>query len=363
MCISPSILPSIQQLCPPPSKAIKTVISLFHRQAFHISFRERPESSPYLHGYYTVCMRVKTMGSAWWDHGTSFLRGHSGRHKDNPPAARRMGTVRNEGFLGHWAQGCEAGHPPVIRERRRGGGGGEEWCNGGEGSRSLGGGFWGPETKVSDWNSNSGPLFLLVYGNPWRTERCCCRMSTVLLVCRVGRRLAETARGGSARLKRIWQTEVTGPGREKEAGVAGRDSSLVTKTAGLRSRVSSFAFLTLLSSACSYLNFFLFTQSVRILKCILKALKKVFYSSGSSYKSVVPNPFGLWLFETKKCLPETHHRLHVTAFFSIFSCFIWITFRGLKNKITQQILENVWINKHNILWQNCCFSSFLLINL
>lgn len=106
--LHPSFHPAIM---PPPSKAIKTVISLFHRQAFHISFRERSESSPYLHGYYTVCMRVKTMGLLWWDHGTSFLRGHSGRHKDNLPAARRTGTVRATGFLGHWAQGCEAGHP------------------------------------------------------------------------------------------------------------------------------------------------------------------------------------------------------------------------------------------------------------
>lgn len=37
---------------------------------------------------------------------------------------------------------------------------------------------------------------------------------------RFGRRLAETEReAGSAPLKRIWQSEVTGPGREEEAGV------------------------------------------------------------------------------------------------------------------------------------------------
>lgn len=207
MCISPSILPSIQQLCPPPSKAIKTVISLFHRQAFHISFRERPESSPYLHGYYTVCMRVKTMGSAWWDHGTSFLRGHSGRHKDNPGSGEEDGDGEGRRISRSLSPGLRGRSSPSNkkekkkRRRRRG-----RRCNGGGGSRGLSGDIWGPETKVGDWNSNSSPLFLPVYGNPRRTERCCCwlaaacccRMSAGLLVwqvwsasCRDGERSRE----------------------------------------------------------------------------------------------------------------------------------------------------------------------------
>ena len=79
--------------------------------------------------------------------------------------------------------------------------------------------------------------------------------------------------GGSARLKRIWQSEVTGPGREEEeAGVAEGDKSLVTKTAGLRYKVSWFCFF----SVCSYVNLFLFSQSVRILELILKVLKEVY---------------------------------------------------------------------------------------
>lgn len=37
-------------------------------------------------------------------------------------------------------------------------------------------------------------------------------------------RLAETEKeGASARLKRTWQSEVTGLGMEEEAGVAGKD--------------------------------------------------------------------------------------------------------------------------------------------
>lgn len=190
MCISPSILPSIQQLCPPPSKAIKTVISLFHRQAFHISFRERPESSPYLHGYYTVCMRVKTMGSAWWDHGTSFLRGHSGRHKDNPGSGEEDGDGEGRRISRSLSPGLRGRSSPSNkkekkkrRRRRRG-----RRCNGGGGSRGLSGDIWGPETKVGDWNSNSSPLFLPVYGNPRRTEQRCCWLAAGLLLqdeCRV----------------------------------------------------------------------------------------------------------------------------------------------------------------------------------
>lgn len=38
-------------------------------------------------------------------------------------------------------------------------------------------------------------------------------------------------------MKRTRQSEVTGPRREEEAGVAGRDSSPVTKAAGLGSKV------------------------------------------------------------------------------------------------------------------------------
>lgn len=121
---------------------------------------------------------------------------------------------------------------------------------------------------------------------------------------RFGRRLAETEReAGSAPLKRIWQSEVTGPGREEEAGVAGRDSSLVTKTAGLRYRVSPHALFASLSSGCSDLNFFFFSQSVAILEFILKALKGVFFFL-LSYKVRMHS-------DRKKCLLETRrHRLH-----------------------------------------------------
>lgn len=77
--------------------------------------------------------------------------------------------------------------------------------------------------------------------------------------------LAETGREvGNAQLKRIWQSEVTGPRRGEEAEVAGRDSSLVTETAGLRSKVFSLTPLAELSSGCSSLN------SVSVLEFILK---------------------------------------------------------------------------------------------
>lgn len=148
---------------------------------------------------------------------------HHTAKEDGDGEGRRISRSLSPGLWGRSS--------PVMREKKKRRGG----CNGGEWSHSLGGGFQGPETKVSDWNSDPDPLFLLVYGNPRRIERCCCcGTSTVSLVWRVGRCLAETEReGGSARLKRIWQSEVTGPGREEEeAGVAGRDNSLVTETAG-----------------------------------------------------------------------------------------------------------------------------------
>lgn len=55
----PSFHPAIM---PPTIKSYQNSNFTFSQTGFHISFSERPESSPYLHGYYTVCMRVKTMG-------------------------------------------------------------------------------------------------------------------------------------------------------------------------------------------------------------------------------------------------------------------------------------------------------------
>lgn len=95
-------------------------------------------------------------------------------------------------------------------------------------------------------------------------------MSTVFL----GQCLAETeGEGGSARLKRRWQSEVTGPRREEEATAAGRDSSLVTKAPGLRSKVFSLTLLAVLSLGYSNLNFVLLSQSVYSIEFIPKALK------------------------------------------------------------------------------------------
>lgn len=244
MCISPSILPSIQQLCPPPSKAIKTVISLSHSRAFHISFRERPESSPYLHGYYTVCMRVKTMGSAWWDHGTSFLRGHSGRHKDNLPAARRTGTAEGCRRISRsLSSGLWGGSSPVIREgkkRRK------------DVTAAVVKGLWRllrkprSVTGTQTWSLYS----CLCTEAPQRIEQCCCSMSTVLQPRQSGQCLAET-RGekevldwrGCGRVK--WQA-LGGRGR----GLRQETSSQVTKTAGLGFKVSSLSFSWLQSAHC-----------------------------------------------------------------------------------------------------------------
>lgn len=216
MWISPSILSSIQQLCPLPSKAIKTVISLSHSQAFYISFRERPESSPYLHGYYTVCMRVKTMGLVGWDHGISFLRGHSGRNKDNLAAARR---VRDGGGL----QDFSVTEPRAARrvipgnKKRK-----EDWGEVGMAAPvkglGLGGGIWG---NRGQWlELKLGFLYSCLCTEALgELNRAACRMSCVLLMRRFGqrrerRRECLTEEDMAAWSDRPWEEERD---REREA--------------------------------------------------------------------------------------------------------------------------------------------------
>ena len=66
---------------------------------------------------------------------------------------------------------------------------------------------------------------------------------------------------GCGRVK--WQAR--GRRQEEEAGVAGRDSSQVTKTAGLRTKMSTPTHFTLLYPDCSDLNSVFFSRSVSML--------------------------------------------------------------------------------------------------
>lgn len=58
--LHPSFHPAIM---PPAIKRHQNSNLAFSQAPFHISSRERPESSSYRHGDYTVCMKVKTMCS------------------------------------------------------------------------------------------------------------------------------------------------------------------------------------------------------------------------------------------------------------------------------------------------------------
>lgn len=137
--------------------------------------------------------------------------GHTGRHKDNPPAARRQGRRISRSL----SSGPRGGSNTEIRNRGRKwgrGGGGEEdvtvvWLPRWRFSRP-----WNWETKVSDWNSNADSLFLLVYRNPQRIEWCCQRLSSVLVTV-----LEKQREEGSARVKEQWSD------RSEEGGRAGRD--------------------------------------------------------------------------------------------------------------------------------------------
>lgn len=59
LTLHPSFHPAIM---PPTIKSHQNSNFTSSQAGFYTSSSERPKSSPYLYGHYTVCMRVKTMG-------------------------------------------------------------------------------------------------------------------------------------------------------------------------------------------------------------------------------------------------------------------------------------------------------------